>query len=98
MDLYLRDNVKNRPAFLGESAVTKEEAAAFYKEEAEDFRYLKGYEGRDSRQLRKMTHLERIGGMLLLFDYTKRSALTQDAAVYQIKEEKFSDGMGGKEE
>lgn len=98
LDLYLRDNVKNRPAFLGESAVTKEEAAAFYKKEAEDFRYLKGYEGRDSRQLRKMTHLERIGGMLLLFDYTKRSALTQDAAVYQIKEEKFSDGMGGKEE
>lgn len=98
LDLYLRENVKNRPAFLGESAVTKEETAAFYKEEAENFRYLKGYEGRDSRQLRKMTHLERIGGQLLLFDYTKRSALTQDAVVYQIKDERFSGGAGGQED
>ena len=31
MDLYLRDNVRNRPEFLGEDKVSKEEAAAFYR-------------------------------------------------------------------
>ena len=86
LDLYLRDNVKNRPAFLGEEQTTKEEAAAFYKKEAQEYRYLKGYEGYDSRQMRKMTHMERLRGKLLLFDYRKRDPLTGDAAVYEIKE------------
>ena len=80
----MRDNVKNRPAFLGESAVKKEEAADFYKREAEEHRFLQGYEGYDSRQMRKMTHLERISGELLLFDYRNRSPLTGDAAVFRI--------------
>lgn len=86
LDLYLRDNVKNRPLFLGESRITKDEAAGFYKTEAQEFRYLKGYEGYDSRQLRKMTHLERIGGRLLLFDYRKRDALTGDARICCVDE------------
>ena len=86
LDLYLRDNVKNRPAFLGEEQTAKEEAAAFYKKEAQEYRYLKGYEGYDSRQMRKMTHLERLRGKLLLFDYRKRDPRTGDAAVYEIKE------------
>ena len=86
LDLYLRDNVKNRPAFLGAGQTDKEEAATFYKKEAQERRYLKGYEGYDSRQMRKMTHLERLGGKLLLFDYGKRDPLTGDAAVYEIKE------------
>ena len=87
LDLYLRDNVKNRPAFLGESAVEKQEAADFYKREAQEPRFLKGYEAYDSRQMRKMTHLERIGGKLLLFDYRNRSPLTGDAAVFCITPE-----------
>ena len=86
LDLYLRDNVKNRPAFLGEERTAKEEAAVFYKKEAQEYRYLKGYEGFDSRQMRKMTHLERLRGQLILFDYRKRDPLTGDAAVYEIKE------------
>ena len=84
LDLYLRDNVKNRPAFLGESTVEKEEAADFYKRETEEHKFLQGYEGYDSRQIRKMTHLERISGELLLFDYRNRSPLTGDAAVFRI--------------
>lgn len=87
LDLYLRDNVKNRPAFLGESAVEKQEAADFYKREAQEHRFLKGYEAYDSRQMRKMTHLERIGVKLLLFDYRNRSPLTGDAAVFCITPE-----------
>ena len=85
LDLYLRDNVKNRPPFLGESKVTKEEAAAFYREEARNPRYLKEYEGYDSRQMRKMTHLECIHGQTALFDYRQRDALTGNARICIIE-------------
>lgn len=84
LDLYLRENVKNRPEFAGEPTVSKEEAAAFYEKEAKEHNYLKGYEQYDKRQLRKMTHLERVGGELLLFDYQNRSPLTNQAAVYKV--------------
>lgn len=83
-DLYLRENVKNRPVFAGEDTVDKQTAAAFYEKEEQERRYLKGYERYDKRQMRKMTHLERIGGNLLLFDYQNRSPLTHQAAVYTV--------------
>ncbi len=85
LDLYLRENMKNRPEFAGQSAVTKEEEAAFYDSEAQEHHYLRGYESYDKRQLRKMTHLERVDGELLLFDYRNRNILTNQAAVYKIK-------------
>ena len=85
LDLYLRDNVKNRPAFLGENRVTPDEAAAFYKAEEEERRYLSGYEGYDRRQMRKMTHLEKIREEVLLFDYRKRNPLNGDAAIYRVE-------------
>ena len=85
LDLYLRDNVKNRPAFLGENRVKPDEAAAFYKAEEEERRYLSRYEGYDRRQMRKMTHLEKIGEEVLLFDYRKRNPLNGDAAIYRIE-------------
>ena len=84
VDLYLRDNVKNRPGFAGNDTVTKEEALEFYDEEASEHRYLKGYEQYDKRQLRKMTHLEKIGGKLLLFDYKNRDILTNQAKIFYI--------------
>ena len=84
LDLYLRENVKNRPAFAGENQVTKEEMTAFYREETETHRYLKEYDGFDARQLRKMTHLEKIDGKYLLFDYRNRSRLSQNAATYEV--------------
>ena len=83
-DLYLRENVKNRPVFAGEDTIDKQTAAAFYEKEEQERRYLKGYERYDKRQMRKMTHLERIGGNLLLFDYKNRSPLTHQAAVYTV--------------
>ena len=85
LDLYLRDNVKNRPAFLGENRVKPDEAAAFYKAEEEERRYLSGYESYDRRQMRKMTHLEKIREEVLLFDYRKRNPLNGDAAIYRIE-------------
>ena len=88
-DLCLRDNVRNRPEFLGESAVSSDEAAAFYKMEESGRRYLAGYEGYDRRQMRRMTHLERIGGELLLFDYKKRDPLSGNARVCRIPAEEI---------
>ena len=84
LDLYLRDNVRNRPEFLGEDKVSKEEAAAFYRKEAQEHAYLREYDGYDGRQMRKMTHLERFRGRLLLFDYRHRDPLTGDALVLDI--------------
>ena len=85
LDIYLRENVKNRPEFLGESKVSKEEAAEFYRKEEEERRFLKEYEGYDYRQMRKMTHLERIEDKLLLFDYRNRNPLNGDAMVYEVQ-------------
>lgn len=85
LDLYLRDNVRNRPLFLGEGSVSSDEAADFYKQEEEKRRYLPEYAGYDRRQMRKMTHLERIGGKLLLFDYRNRNPLNSDAAVILVE-------------
>lgn len=93
-DLYLRENVKNRPEFAGEYTVTKEELSRFYEEEAEQHKYLKGYEMYDKRQLRKMTHIEKfqydvLGDgarkeMMVLFDYENRSRLTHQASIFRI--------------
>lgn len=85
LDLYLRDNVKNRPAFLPENRVKPDEAAAFYKKEEKERLYLTDYEKYDRRQMRKMTHLEEIRGEILLFDYRHRNPLNGDAAVYTVK-------------
>ena len=84
MDLYLRENMKNRPAFAGESAVSKEAAMKFYDKEAEEHRYLQGYEKYDKRQMRKMTHLEYLNGKWILFDYQNRNPLTNQATTYEV--------------
>ena len=85
LDLYLRENVKKRPEFAGEVNVDKQKASAFYEKEAEERRYLKGYEGYDKRQLRKMTHLEQINGNLYVFDYRNRNVLTNQASVFWVE-------------
>ena len=84
MDLYLRENMKNRPAFAGDSLVSKEVERTFYDTEAEEHQYLKGHEKYDKRQLRKMTHLENIDGHLILFDYQNRNPLTNQATTYEV--------------
>lgn len=85
LDLYLRENVKKRPEFAGEINIEKREAAAFYEKEEEEHHYLKGYEGFDKRQLRKMTHLEWINGKLILFDYRNRNILTNQASIFLVE-------------
>ena len=93
-DLYLRENVKNRPTFAGEYDMEKEELNAFYEMESEEHRYLSGYEQYDKRQLRKMTHIEKFHYDVLcdgeektikiLFDYENRSKLNHQATIFQI--------------
>lgn len=93
-DLYLRENMKNRPDFAGEMTVAKEELQQFYDAEEQDHRILKSYEQYDRRQLRKMTHVERFsfdvtgsgktGVCTLLFDYQNRNPLNRQATVYDI--------------
>ncbi|MDD3404466.1 MAG: B12-binding domain-containing radical SAM protein [Hespellia sp.] len=82
LDLYLRENMKNRPEFAGESKVTKEENRLFYDQEDKERKYLKGYDGFDKNQLRKMTHLEKIDGQLILFDYRHRNPLNHQAGTF----------------
>lgn len=94
LDLYLRENVKNRPAFAGEYSVGKEILHAFYEKEAEEHQYLTGYETYDKRQLRKMTHIEafhydvlgdgRPQEQMILFDYENRSKLNHQASIFQL--------------
>ncbi len=57
-DLYLRENAKSRPGFAPNISAWKEAARSFYREEEQRRRYLPDYEGFDSRQLGRMTHLE----------------------------------------
>ena len=93
-DLYLRENVKNRPSFAGEYSVSKEELTAFYEAEAEQHQFLRGYDQYDKRQLRKMTHVERFQYDVLrdceeretwiLFDYENRSKLNHQATIFEI--------------
>ena len=87
LDLYLRDNVRNRPQFLPDNKVSSDEAAAFYKSEEAEHRYLSSYTGYDRRQMRKMTHLERLFGRLILFDYRERNPLSGDAKTYKIEDQ-----------
>lgn len=94
LDLYLRENAKNRPEFAGAYTVPKEWLGGFYEKESEEHRYLKGYEAYDKRQLRKMTHVEKFHydvletceekENLVLFDYRNRSRLTHQASVFEI--------------
>ena len=101
-DLYLREKVKSRPEFAGESGEDeKEYQRAFYLQEEKEHRYLKGYEEYDHRQLAKMTHLEHFTYPVwdpeaagkgvrtsgsVLFDYRNRDALTYDAAFWLLED------------
>lgn len=60
-DMYLRENLKSRPAFAScwqQGEEEKEQVRAFYRQEAQTPQYLTGYEGYQPQQLMKMTHIE----------------------------------------
>lgn len=90
-DLYLRENIKNRPDFSGEYSLNKEEIYKINQEILPKHKELAIYAG---KHMRKMTHMERfhykVDGnfekvdQILLFDYQKRDPLTNQATVYRI--------------
>lgn len=80
-DIYLRENLKTRPAFAKDLSPYKEDMRCFYKAEEENRKYLSDYRDYDSRQMSKMTHLEpqTEQNRFVLFDYRNRSPLTGEA-------------------
>lgn len=57
-DMYLRENLKSRPDFARDLQEYKEVVRDFYRKEEENRTYLSDYEGCDSKQLARMTHME----------------------------------------
>ena len=85
-DYYSRDNVKNRPEFLGEETAEKEYTKEFYRREASEHKILRSPEcvAADVRLLRRLTHIEKLGDKYYLFDYTQRDPMTNNANVIEL--------------
>lgn len=85
-DLYLRENSKSRPEWALDLSGYKEEIQEFYRQEKQQGQYLTDYEGYSWKQMMNMTHMEILSdGSWYLFDYRRRSQLTKDAALYQVR-------------
>lgn len=88
-DMYLRENLKSRPAFAAE--ITEEEKRVirqFYQTEEQERRYLPAYAEYDWKQLSRMTHLEPFRypePHYVLFDYQKRNPLNYEAMIQVIR-------------
>ena len=88
LDFYLRENAKTRPDFALDILPYKNKIKGFYKSEKAK-QILKDYEGYDSRQLEKMTHIEVFSDsngneIYVLFDYKNRSLLNKEAKIWLI--------------
>ncbi|MBQ7944499.1 MAG: B12-binding domain-containing radical SAM protein [Lachnospiraceae bacterium] len=97
-DMYLRENLKSRPMFAANQEPYKEQIKEFYRQEATEWHYLKGYEQYNSVQLQKMTHMELFEYPVweenpverlekqayVLFDYKHRNPITNDADIFVI--------------
>lgn len=57
-DLYVRENLKSRPAFAPENTIDKDMLRRFFETESNEHTYLKNYGGYKSIQLLRMTHVE----------------------------------------
>ena len=88
-DLYARENMKTRPQWANDLSAYKMQILDFYKKEEENPKLLTDYQSYQARQTIKMTHIEVFtydvineneekGAYPVLFDYKKRSPLTND--------------------
>jgi len=101
-DMYLRENLKSRPAFARDLEEHKEIIRDFYVLEEQTRRYLPDYGACDARQLARMTHMEPFRYPVwdacacetkaservwyVLFDYSRRSPLTKEARIQLVDE------------
>ena len=84
MDLYSRENLKNRPVWAPWDKRHDDSIRHFYQKEAAEPAFLKNYAGYDWKQLRSMTHIELVDGESWLFDYRDRDPLSGNAGVRKI--------------
>ncbi len=99
LDLYLRENVKNRPAWTMPQDAYKAWNVNFFRDEENRVRYFSGYERYNTKQIQNMTHMEHLtidpkasaakgyaveGEMTLWFDYKHRDPLTFRATVVEV--------------
>lgn len=95
-DLYLRENLKNRPKWADSQEEYKEVIRQFYKKEAQEKVYLTDYRKTEEKQLYRMTHLEVFHYdvqdsfekklLPVLFDYESRNPLSHEARTFYVKE------------
>ena len=84
MDYYLRENPKRRPTFAGGESLSKEEIRELYENKVPQLYILEGVHQIDKRKVRKMTHLERIHGKVMLFDYLEERIWNNEAKVHTL--------------
>jgi hypothetical protein len=89
-DLYLRENMKTRPAWAPELTPYRECFREFYRREEETGAYVPELGGKEARQLARMTHLEVFSHIfpektLVLFSYETRDPLSYSARWQVIK-------------
>ena len=84
-DLYLRENIKSRPAFAPDQSRFKAAIRDFFIKEGKNPAFLKGYEAYDARQMSKMAHIEVMSDRrMVLFDYKNRNPLNHNAKAVTI--------------
>ena len=92
-DLYLRENIKKRPAWTNTTALEKKEATAFYRMDSTR-KYFPEMQPYDSKKAAAYTHIEKFmidmdtyekREWWALFNYHNRDPLTYDAHVWEIK-------------
>ena len=92
-DLYLRENIKKRPAWTNTTALEKKEATAFYRMDSTG-KYFPEMQPYDSKKAAAYTHIEKFmidmgtyekREWWALFNYHNRDPLTYDAHVWEIK-------------
>lgn len=95
-DLYLRENVKNRPAWAPDQDAYKARYVDFFKREENRERYFSGYEEYTTKQIQRMTHIEHFtrdirkgaggeNGVFIWFDYLNRDPLTYKSRTVEVK-------------
>lgn len=101
-DVYLRDNIKNRPSFAKSQDVYRRTINSIYINEEKQRMLLPDYGEYHSKQLAKMTHIEvfdfdisrylkngidKMQEDYILFDYCNRNPLNYGARVIKIEKE-----------
>lgn len=87
-DLYLRENIKNRPLFAKDLTEYKEKIRNFYKNEASTHAIMPHYQEYNAAQISRLTHIEVFGRQgeetYILFDYEYKNSLTGNSMQYTI--------------